>query len=371
MNKRRFVAEPGYRLNRRQALLGGTALGAAVAMGSGMFPRAAHAASGTVKMLVWEGYDNADAFAPLSDISIEAGYLAANEDTITKTQPAGAFDMLTIYQGMVDPLVALGRIEPIDTSRLSNYAELYPFFRDSEAFRRNGEVYAVPYAWGSMEVLYDADNTDAPRSFDDLMSPALTGKIAMVDDAYAGITTFARYAGFEDANNLTSDQLDQVMDLLLKFKPQLLAIAPSYGELPAMFSRREILVSVPDWAPTAIAAADSGINVKSTVPAEGAFSFVDSWMMVAGSENPDGAYAVLDQAISADAQAIIGENTWLGIVNPAGVPKMSAAMAGAYRYDEIDTVFAEAPLYAGVPIEPGEFTTLDEWLARWTDFKAA
>lgn len=368
MNGRHILGRQGG-LDRRTALAAGGAFGLAVA--SGGLLRPAHAASGTVKMLVWEGYDNADAFASLGDITIEAGYLAANEDTITKTQPAGAFDMLTIYQGMVDPLLALGRIQPIDTSRLTHYGELYPFFRDSPAFRRDGNVYAVPYAWGSMEILYDADNTEAPKSFDDLMAPALTGRIAMVDDAYAGITTFARYAGFDDANNLTSEQLDQVMDLLLTFKPQLLAIAPSYGELPAMFARREILVSVPDWAPTAIAAAESGVNVKSTIPEEGGLSFVDSWMMVSGAENEDGAYAVLDQGLSAEAQAIIGENTWLGIVNPQGVEKMSAAMAGAYRYDEIDDVFDRAPLYAGVPIEPGDYTTLEEWLARWTDFKAA
>ncbi len=374
MTSRRLVREPGYRLGRRQVLAGAAGITSALAFG----PRAwaldrseVDAASGTVKMLVWEGYDNPDAFAALSDIQIEAGYLAANEDTITKTQPAGAFDMLTIYQGMVDPLMATDRVMPIDTSLLNNYGQLYPFFRDSEAFQRDGKVYAVPYAWGSMEVLYDADNTSAPKSFDDLMSPDLTGKIAMVDDAYASITTFARYAGFQNANRLTSDELDKTMDLLLTFKPQLLTIAPSYGELPAMFSRREILVSVPDWVPTALAARDSDVNVQATLPEEGGLSFVDSWMTVVGAENEAGAYAVMDQAIGAQAQAVIGEYTWLGIVNPEGVSLMSDTMANAYSYDGIDQVFAKAPLFAGVPVESDEYTTLDEWLARWTDFKAA
>lgn len=368
MNGRRNFGRQGG-LDRRTALAAGGAFGLVLA-GGGLL-RPAHAASGTVKMLVWEGYDSPDAFAALEGITIEPGYLAGNEDSITKTQPEGAFDLLTIFQGMVDPLLKLGRLQPIDTSQLQNYGELYPFFRDSPSFRRDGNVYAVPYTWGSMEVLYDADNTEAPKSFDDLMKPELTGKIAMVDDAYAAITTFARYAGFDDANHLTSDQLDTVMALLMSFKPQLLAIAPSYGELPAMFSRREILVSVPDWAPTAIGAAESGVNVKSTIPEEGGLSFVDAWMLVTGAENPDGALAAIDQAISADAQAVIGEGTWLGIVNPNGVAKMNPTMAGAYRYDEIDDVFARAPLYSGVPIEPGEFTTFDEWLSRWTDFKAA
>ena len=33
-------------------------------------------ASGTVKVLVWEGYEDPNAFAELDDITIEAGYLA-------------------------------------------------------------------------------------------------------------------------------------------------------------------------------------------------------------------------------------------------------------------------------------------------------
>ena len=329
-------------------------------------------ASGTVKVLVWEGYEDPNAFAELDDITIEAGYLAANEDTITKTQPAGAFDILTIYQGMIDPLIKVKRAEPIDTSLLSNFDQLYPFFRNADGFRRNGDVYAVPYTWGTMMVLYDADAVDQPKSFDDLMSSKLTGKIAMPDDAYACITTFARYAGFDDANSLTHDQLDKTMALLRKFKPQLLAVAPGYGELPAMFARREILLSVPDWTPSAMAAQDAGVNVQTTIPEEGAFSFVDSWMRVTGSKNPAGGYAVINESIGVAAQSVIGVVTGLGIVNPGAVPALGDAVAEAWHYDQIESTFAKAPLYPGVPLESdGDVATLDEWLAAWTDFKAA
>ena len=356
-------------LTRRRFLASAGASAAALAVGH---PGAVMAAGGTVKVLVWEGYENPDAFAGLSGIEIQPAYLAANEDTITKTGAPGSFDLITIFQGMIDPLRKLGRIQPIDSGRLSNFDQLYPFFRDAEFFRRDGDLVAVPYTWGTMMVLYDAAKTAEPKSFDDLMSPALTGKIAVPDDAYAVITTFARYAGFDNANTLSRGQLDQVMALLRKFKPQLLSIAPSYGELPAMYQRGEITVSVSDWTPSAMAAQGAGMDVRTTIPAEGALSFVDCWMHVTGSANPDGAYAVMNEAIGVRAQEVMGLTTGLGIVNGNAVPKLGEAVAGPWRYENIDDTFARAPLYPGVPIEAeGDVTTYQDWLAAWADFKAA
>ena len=328
-------------------------------------------ASGGVKALVWEGYEYADAFKNLSDVSIEAAYLAANEDTISKTGTPGAFDLVTIYQGMIDPLRHLDRIEPIDTSLLSNFGKLFPFFRDIDGLRRDGELYGVPYTWGTMMVLYDADQTDAPKNFDDLMAPALTGKIAVPDDAYAVITTFARYAGIENANRLSPEQLQTVMDLLNRFKPQILSVAPSYGELPAMYSRGEIAVSLPDWTPTVMAAKEAGKDVRSTIPSEGAFSFIDSWMVVKGATNEAGAYAVINEAIGTHAQTEMAAYSGLGIVNQEAASGLSEEVAQAWSYDDLSGNFDKAPIYPGAPIEPEDgVTTYQDWIKAWTEFKA-
>ena len=329
-------------------------------------------ASGTVKVLVWEGYENPEAFAGLATIDIEAAYLAANEDTINRTGTPGAFDLLTIYQGMIDPLIRTGRVSPIDPSLIPNFDSMYGFFRDADGLRRDGKLYGVPYTWGTMMVLYDADKTDQPKSFDDLMSPDLTGKVGMPDDAYAVITTFARYAGIDQANSLTRKQLEEVMSLLRTFKPQILSIAPSYGELPAMYGRGEIAVSLPDWTPTLLAAREAGRNVHSIVPQEGAFSFVDSWMLVSGAENEAAAYKVMNEAIGPAAQKVMADSTGLGIVNPEAVAMLPQEIQEAWGYDNLQSNFKQAPIYPGAPIEAsGDVTTYQEWIAAWTDFKAA
>ncbi|MBY6120392.1 extracellular solute-binding protein [Mameliella alba] len=330
------------------------------------------AASGAAKVLVWEGYENAEAFSGLPDVQIEAAYLAANEDTISKTGTPGSFDALTIYQGMIDPLLHLGRVQPIDTDLLPNRDKLFSFFRELGGLSRDGKTYGIPYTWGTLMVLYDADQIDEPQSFDDLMAPALKGKVAMPDDAYAVITTFARYAGFEDANRLSPDQLETVMNLLDKFRPQILSIAPSYGELPAMFARGEIAVSLPDWTPSVLAAVEAGRNVKSVIPAEGGFSFVDSWMLVNGALNEAAAYAVMNEAIGTHAQSVMAEYTGLGIVNAEAAAGLPEDIAKLWGYDDLQSNFSRAPLFPGAPISNSDgVTTYQDWLQAWTRFKAS
>lgn len=373
------IPKQGSGLTRRGLLKGTAAAAGGLMLPPWMRPASAAptadavaAASGTVKVLVWEGYEYAEAYTGLTDIEIEAAYLAANEDTISKTASPGAFDALTIYQGMIDPLRHLGRIQPIDTSLLSNRDKLFAFFRDMDGLSRDGKTYGVPYTWGTMMVLYDADQLDAPQSFDDLMAPELKGKVAMPDDAYAVITTFARYAGIEDANRLSPAQLETVMDLLDKFRPQILSIAPSYGELPAMFARGEIAVSVPDWTPSVLAAKEAGRNVKSTIPAEGGFSFVDSWMLVEGAENEAAAYALMNEAIGTTAQTAMAEYTGLGIVNKEAAGNLPEEIASVWGYDDLEKNFSQAPLFPGAPISASDgVTTYQDWLQAWTQFKAS
>ncbi|MGE3876389.1 MAG: PotD/PotF family extracellular solute-binding protein [Parvibaculaceae bacterium] len=369
---------PFNNLIHRRMLLQGAA---ALAAGTMLMPRGASAltrgdvdaASGDVNMLVWEGYEPEAVFKDLPKVTVKRSFMAQNDDTITKTGNPGDFDITSIFQGQIDALLKLGRIQPIDTSLLSNHGDLFPYFRDHPAFQRDGKVYAVPIAWGPIICAYDEDKTARPESYRDLMKPELKGKITMCDDAYAGISTFARYAGFEEANRLTPAQLDDVMKLLAEFKPQLLTIAPSYGEIPAMFKRGEIVASVVDIVNTVGLARADGKKVSGTVPKEGGISYVDCWQMITGAANPAGAYAVMDATISPKGQAIIGNYTMLGMVNPKALPDIKPDINKLYPYDDLETAFKLAPLYGGAPIddEGGTLTTHPEWIQRWSEFKAA
>jgi spermidine/putrescine-binding protein len=326
------------------------------------------AATGTVRALVWEGYDGKSIYSGLSGVKIKPGYLTQNEDVLTKLRVGdrAQYSLTTIFQGYIDPLLALDAIVPLDPKLLTNYSGLFSRFQQEQALRRNGKLYSVPFLWGTMQVNYNADETDAPATLDDLMDPSLKGRIGLNDDLYSSITQFARFAGAENPNHLTRDELDATMELLRKFRPQVASIQPG-SELTGLLSRGEVAVSTPDWAPSIVEARKAGLNVKSTMPA---LTFIDGWLMVKAGADTAAAYKLIDQAISKEAQVAAGSELGLGVVNEAAAAALPKEVRAAWPYDDVGSLLDQAPAYPGVPIKSDKYATLQDWVKAWEQFKA-
>lgn len=327
------------------------------------------AATGPVPALVWEGYDAKSIYKGLSGVTVDPGYLTQNEDVLTKLRVGdrAQYALTTIFQGYIDPLLELDAIEPLDTSLLENYSGLFTRFQDERALKRDGKQYSIPFLWGTMQVNYNADETDAPASFDDLMDPSLRGRVGLNDDLYSSITQFARFAGAENPNQLTRDELDETMELLRKFRPQVASIQPG-SELTGLLARGEVAVSTPDWAPSIVEARKAGRDVNSTMPA---LTFIDGWLMVRGASDVAAAYKVIDKAISKEAQVTAGTELGLGLVNEAAAAALPKDIRAAWPYDDVGSLLDQAPAYPGVPIESDEFATLQDWVKAWEQFKAS
>jgi spermidine/putrescine transport system substrate-binding protein len=334
--------------------------------------------SGTVTMLVWQGYDDPKAYTSLTsskDVTIKAGYLSQNEDIITKMPkgPNGSYDMGTILSGLFPALRDVGIPAEIDSARIENYDDLFAEFKDSPLLPADGKLWGVPFLWGSIALSYNVDEIQ-PASWYDLLDPKYKGKIALGDDVYSATILGARLAGFSDhATELTASELDKVYAELAKFKDHTRGgiTANPYGEFQAMFKRGEIVAAFPDWIPTAVAARSAGTNVDLTVPSEGAFSFVDSWLIAEEANNPDAAYATLNQSLSPAAQAYFAQALSLGVVNEKAVTLLPAELSDAYPYDDLAAQFDAAPVYAAPPSKSDSITTYNDWLKKWEEFKAS
>lgn len=326
-------------------------------------------ATGTVRALVWEGYDAAPIYEGLSGVKIKPGYLTQNEDVLTKLRVGdrAQYTLTTIFQGYIDPLLALDAIVPIDPKLLTNFSGMFSRFQDEEAMRRDGKLYSVPFLWGTMQVNYNADETAEPTSLDDLMDSSLKGRIGLNDDLYSSITQFARFAGAENPNHLTKEELDETMELLRRFRPQVASIQPG-SELTGLLSRGEVAVATPDWAPSIVEARKAGLDVKSTMPA---LTFIDGWLMVRDGADEAAAYKLIDAAISQDAQVTAGTDLGLGVVHEAAAGALPGEIRSAWPYDDVASLLDEAPAYPGVPIESDEFATLQDWVKAWEQFKAS
>jgi spermidine/putrescine transport system substrate-binding protein len=361
---------PGW--SRRQFNLGLAALGLTTTTGLSI-PRAlaqeltqdaVRAATGPLNMLGSQPYEARESWP--QDLEINWAYNTTNEEILTKTTQPGTFDAVIIYQGMIDQLRKVDRIAPIDTSLLSNWDKIAPLFRDSEVIRRDGQIYAVPFHWGYGYLVYNADHVAEPKSYDDLLSPELTGKIALPDDPYAVITTFAIFAGAARPNNLTREEFDKAIALLKSFRPQVLTIH-NYGDEIALFARGDIWVGFPEYSNSLIKTREAGAK-NAQITQLAAWSYIDCFMVLKDAANKAAAYKFIDNALSTEAQKISTQHSLAFPVNDEAIPAISPEL----QYASSAEVLEKAPLMPGVTVEEGgPDVPFQEWVRAWEEFKAS
>jgi spermidine/putrescine transport system substrate-binding protein len=356
-------------ITRRHALLGlaglaGAATLARPARAATLTPAEVAAAKGPFNILGAQTYETPASYP--KELDVHWAYNTTNEEILTKTTQPGTFDAVIIYQGEIDQLRKLDRIDPIDTTLLSNWDKVAPLFREATVVRRDGKLFAVPFHWGYGYLEYNSDLTAEPKSFEDLMSPKLTKKIGMPDDPYAVITTFALFAGFENANNLSKDQFAKTLALLKKFRPQVLTIH-NYGDENALFARKDIWVGFPEYSDSFLNSRKAGATgVKTTALA--AWSYVDCFMVLKAAEHPAAAYKFINDSLDTESQKLSTAHSLAFPVNDAAV----SALPKDLQYASSDSVLKAAPLMPGVTVEEGgPDVPFQQWVQAWEEFKAS
>jgi spermidine/putrescine-binding protein len=319
-------------------------------------------ASGTVKVLGWNYYEVPQFQTP--KVKAKWGYLGTNEDTITKSQQTGTFDLTTITSAYEPQLRKAGRIQPIDLALIPNVKNLDPIFLNSPSIRSQGKVWGVPMEWGYGYVEYDTRQTTKPTSFADLMSPKLRKKIGIPDDPFALITTFAIFTGQPNPTQLTRSQFNQVMAALNKFKTQVLTVH-QYGEEPALIARGDIAVDFPAYGPSFLTARHSGAKTEITLL--GAWSYIDCWTLYEGA-NKALAYAYINETLTPPAQSAC-------VTKGAAFPVVDAAIPAVpkeLRYSHPAAVIRKAPIVQGPPADgTGGMVPFSDWIHAWEQFKAS
>ncbi|MBK6468016.1 MAG: ABC transporter substrate-binding protein [Rhodobacter sp.] len=277
-------------------------------------------AEGELNLLTWEGYADPSFITPFEEASgckVTATYVGSNDDFAPKLAAGGGvFDLVSPAIDSTAPLIAAGFVDPIDTSRIERWNEIYEKFRTTEGINANGQVYGVPFSWGAISFMYRKDKFDTPpTSLAALWDPALEGRIALWDDKSA-IYVAARLNGDADIYNLTDEQIAAAQETLLKQKPLVRKYWATAGELVDLYKADEVWISN-TWAgyQSSLLAAD-GIEVVEFIPTENAEGWMDSFMVVKGTPNEECAYKFLNMAVSELGQCGVANVNGYSATNP-------------------------------------------------------
>ena len=374
--KRRY-----YVMNRKKLLILSTAafIAFALIVSVSAFARGGKAGegeiSGTIRMIGWEGYDFPKTFAEFGEkhgVTVTMTYISSNDEIFAKLKAGAEYDVITPNQANMEQLVVNDLLQPIDTSRIPSYKNLHPeILKAFEQFNYQGKIWGVPCAFGKNDFVYAADRVDCIDSWFDVLKPEWQGKYIMLDDALGQITQAARAIGVSgDPSLLTPEEFAEIQDLLTQMKRGARAIVSSFGEAKSLLISGE----ADGWFSANIMIAGEakaeGYNIWGCIPKEGTLIFLDSYGIPENAPNLDGAYALINQMLSTDTQIELAE-MYMGCVTSDAPPLLDSELYGYFPYDDLPKFFSDNILNGPIPLEPGEYATMDDWVTLWEDVMAA
>ena len=268
------------------------------------------------------------------------------------------FDVMILLPEQQIQAVDEGLIEPIDTSRLSNWADVSPSL--AEALAADGEQYGVPFSAGGLGLAYRMDLVQTPpTAWADMWDPEYAGHVAALPLTFqAGAQWFAGLV-HEDGGTLDDPAaVDAAFQRLEELQPAV-SVTPNNAVGVQTALQQGSAWITPWWDGRAAALAESDPDIGFAYPDSGATAAVTTFYVPANAPDMDASYAFLDSLLDPEAQAKFAEAMWYPTSNTETT----------YSEDFLDRVSADPETFDDyVWVDYATLTpNLTDWQNRWNE----
>lgn len=168
-------------------------------------------------VLNWGDYidlDLIDVFEDEYDVKVVYREVGSNEEMATLLQAnSSPYDIAVPSDYMIDKLKTLGLIQPIDFTKLTHYEDLTVIPELYTLYEANGfSDYIVPYAWGTIGILYNTDNANLKPLIESVGWNALfeygdTYDVGMYDSPRDAVAAALLYLGYHVNSEVEAELL--------------------------------------------------------------------------------------------------------------------------------------------------------------------
>lgn len=298
---------------------------------------------GALEIIAWAGYiergETDPAFDWVTGFEESTGCMvnvktAATSDEMVALMNEGRFDLVTASGDASLRLVAGGRVQPLDLSRVPSFDTVderlqnAPWHTADSDGDGTAEHYGVPYQWGPNVLMYNTEvfGDQPPTSwnvvFEEVILPdgeTNAGRIQAYDgpiyvaDAALYLMTHNPDLGITDPYSLDRDQFNAALDLL-RVQRELVGRYWHDAFIQIDDFINEGVVASSTWPFQVNLLVGQGAPVASVFPTEGTTGWADTTMMHVDAPNPNCAYAWLEHSINPALQGDLA--AWFGS-NPA------------------------------------------------------
>ncbi|MBE9556898.1 MAG: spermidine/putrescine ABC transporter substrate-binding protein [Proteobacteria bacterium] len=316
----------------------------------------------------WDTYigeTTLDTFTKSTGIAVQYDLFGDNEEMFAKLKEGNpGYDIIVPTDYMVEDMISLGMVVPLDHSKIPNLKHLDSAFTDPAY--DPGMKYGIPYMWGTLGFGYKESAVDGvPNSWADVLEPERakkhSGRIALLSDSRAVIGCALKYMGYP-MNSINPKEIAKARDLLIAVKPHIKTFAADNGQDLLVAGEVDITM---EWSGDIAAVMQEEEGYNYVVPKEGSNVWVDSICIPKGAPHPENAHKFINHVHDVDVNVEISNTIYFATANKDAKARMPP------EYTDNPAVFAPADVLSrceGI-LSVGDNTRLyDE---AWTAIQAS
>jgi spermidine/putrescine transport system substrate-binding protein len=308
--------------------------------------------------------------AMIDDFEKKTGYklhlelYEAQEEMIGKLQTVGnnLYDVIIASDVVIQQMVRLNLISPIDTEKVPNRKNIAPEFLNRPYDPTN--TYTIPYLLGTTGILYrdktiDPDNVSYSMLFD---AKHTKGNFSFLNESRSMLSLALMSIGY-DANSTSQNEINEAVKHILKAKKD-----PHFIGFDGSVGGKDKVLSNMNWAAIvfngdAQAAIDEDSTLRFAIPKEGSFMWADAMTISSHAPNPNGAYAFMNYVLDAKIGAQLAKYINYATPNKASLEVIDSTFKKNQVINPAQETFARLTFLK----DPGEAAMMfDE---AWTTVK--
>jgi spermidine/putrescine transport system substrate-binding protein len=293
------------RISRRVFVKGSA--GAALALsGLSTFPASSKADSGTVVVMAWENYVDAEIqkrFHAATGITMRGVAADSDQDMFTKLKAGGGeqYDIVFANAGFCPFYHKAGLTEPLDLNEIPAAKNLWPIFKTNTDFPyvlEANKTLLYPSMWASFGICWNVDQfqVPAPYSWKSLWD-APKGKVILqgAGDDFISLAGLALGVPRSEIYAMTGPTLKKAADYLRQLKPFQISASSDLVTADAIRTGKAVVGQATSLGLAYRINEKAGKHVADIkLPSEGALGWVDGPQLVKGAKNRENALKFID-----------------------------------------------------------------------------
>ena len=332
------------------------------------------AAADSIRVYNWNDYiapQVLEDFTKATGIAVEYRTFSTDEELDKALASGESIDVAVPSHDELPALIAAGKLQALDMSRLPNRKHLDKQLLSKLAAVDPQNRYAVPYLWGAVGLAINTPQAEAafggplPHSWSLLFDPAQSAKLAgcgisVLDAPDELLYSLLSYQG-RSFSNSSPGRIRKAGDALQSLRPNLRYVnSERYID---DLNTGKLCMAVA-WVGDALGASDAGQPVQFVVPEEGSTLFIDNLVIPASARRADLAHRFIDYLMQPQVAAQITSET----LYPSANVDARAFLEPALREQlNRDLEAAKSRLFALVPLPDKLKAPRDEVWNRFRD----